>query len=176
MPSRLFRSAFVSLTMIALLVAACGNGDPVAPPLTPAEGQGDAVADDGETVQIHYTGTLDDGSVFDSSRERGPFSFVLGAQDVIAGFDAAVRGMRVGETKTVRIEPAQAYGERTDDLVFNVPRDQLGSEISVGDALQSDSGAQATILAVSEETVSLDANHPLAGLALTFEIELLSAS
>ncbi len=84
--------------------------------------------------------------------------------------------MRVGETKTVRIEPARAYGERLDDLVFEVPRSDIPGDISVGDTLQSDTGARATVLAVSEATVSIDANHSLAGLALTFEIELLSAS
>jgi peptidylprolyl isomerase len=133
----------------------------------------------GDTVKIHYTGKLDDGTQFDSSAGRDPLEFELGGGQVIPGFDTAVEGMAVGESKSVRIEPEQAYGPRHDQLMQQVPRDQLPDDLTpeVGMALQSQSpDGQVMVLMIAEveeETITVDANHPLAGQALNFDIELV---
>ena len=139
-------------------------------------------AKSGDTVKIHYTGTLDDGSEFDSSAGRDPLEFQLGGGQVIPGFDQAVDGMSVGEKKSVSIEPADAYGERFEQAVQEVPRSALPDEMDpeVGMALQSVSpDGQArmfTITDVAEETITVDGNHPLAGKRLNFEIELVEVA
>jgi peptidylprolyl isomerase len=136
-------------------------------------------AKSGDTVKIHYTGTLDDGTQFDSSAGREPFEFSLGSGQVIAGFNTAVDGMTVGESKTVTIPPAEAYGDRHEKLVQQVQRTSLPDDMKpeVGMQLQSQSPdgqpMSLVIAEVSEETVTVDANHPLAGQALTFAIELV---
>jgi peptidylprolyl isomerase len=133
----------------------------------------------GDTVKIHYTGKLDDGTQFDSSAGRDPLEFELGGGQVIPGFDNAVDGMSVGESKSVRIEPDQAYGERHEQLVQEVPRSALPDDLEpqVGMGLQSQSpDGQVMMLmvtSVDEDSVTLDANHPLAGQALNFDIELV---
>lgn len=133
----------------------------------------------GDTVHVHYKGTLDDGSVFDSSEGHDPISFTLGNGEVIDGFDHAIEGMNLGDKKTERFEPAQAYGDHREELVFTVPKDQIpeGTEIEIGDMLQlsfpDGSSSAVTVAAVEDESVTLDANHPLAGKALTFELELV---
>ncbi|HEY97200.1 MAG TPA: peptidylprolyl isomerase [Dehalococcoidia bacterium] len=139
------------------------------------------IAQDGNQVSVHYVGTLDDGTQFDSSRDRGePLSFVVGAGQMIAGFDDAVRGMKVGETQTVRIPPEEAYGEYNEDLVISLSLSQLeeGLEPYVGQQLiltQPDGQmGYVTVVAITETEITVDANHMLAGEALTFEIELLS--
>ncbi len=139
-----------------------------------------SAAKSGDTVKIHYTGTLDDGTEFDSSAGRDPLEFELGGGHVIPGFDAAVEGMGVGESKNVRIDAGNAYGERHDHLVQEVPRSALPEEIKpeVGMALQSRSpeGAVANLVVVevAEESITVDGNHPLAGHALNFDIELVA--
>lgn len=133
----------------------------------------------GDTVRIHYTGTLDNGTRFDSSEGREPLEFNLGGGQVIPGFDAAVDGMAVGESKTVTIPAAEAYGERHEQLVQQVPREMLPDTIepAVGMQLQSQSPeGQVMNLVVTEvnnASITVDANHPLAGQALTFSIELV---
>ena len=132
-------------------------------------------AQDGDSVTVHYHGTLDDGEVFDSSRERGaPLPFVVGSGQLIAGFDDAVRGLAVGETITVRLTPDRAYGESDPNALLDFPRDQAPPELQVGDQIQLSNGAPGTIVEITDDTVTVDANHPLAGKTLTFEIELLS--
>ena len=142
-----------------LLLAACGE---------------EPVATDGDQVTVHYTGTLDDGTEFDSSREREPLPFTLGQQAVIPGFENAVRGISVGDSITVRIEPAEAYGERRDDLIIEVPAQAAPEGFSVGDRVQLANGLPAVIIAMTDEIITLDANHQLAGQALTFAIELVT--
>jgi len=138
-----------------------------------------ATAKSGDTVRIHYTGTLDDGTQFDSSSGRDPLEFALGGGQVIPGFDSAVDGMTVGENKKVTIAPDDAYGQRHDKLVQQVPRDILPDDMNpaVGMHLQSQSPdgqtMNLTITEVLDETITVDANHPLAGQALTFAIELV---
>ena len=137
-------------------------------------------AQKGDRVKVHYKGTLDDGTVFDSSRERGqPLEFTLGQGRLIKGFEAAVTGMAVGETETVTIPPEEAYGLSNNDLVRKIARAQFPSQIEakVGSYVSTkhpDGGMlEAVITKVTEDAVTLDANHPLAGKALTFELELV---
>jgi peptidylprolyl isomerase len=136
-------------------------------------------AKSGDTVRIHYTGTLDDGTEFDSSTGRDPLEFALGGGQVIPGFDAAVAGMVVGDQKTVKIDPNDAYGERHEQLVQQVPRDALPDTIepAIGMQLQSQSPdgqiMNLVVVEIGDESVTLDANHPLSGQALTFAIELV---
>lgn len=139
-------------------------------------------AKQGDTVAIHYTGTLDDGSVFDSSDGRDPLEFEVGSGQIIPGLDSEIPGMRVGDKKTVVIEPEQAYGPVNPDAKQTVPRSDIPAEIplEVGLTLQAQtSQGQAipvTVVELSDESVVLDANHPLAGKTLTFAIELVSIS
>jgi peptidylprolyl isomerase len=132
-----------------------------------------------DTVRVHYTGSLEDGTVFDSSLDREPLEFILGQRMIIPGFEKAVLGMNEGDTKTVFIPPEDAYGYPREDLVVAVERAQLPPhiELQVGMILQvySDEGevGHVTVIGFTEDTVTLDANHPLAGQKLTFEIELI---
>jgi peptidylprolyl isomerase len=137
-----------------------------------------AAARTGDTVRVHYTGRLEDGEVFDSSRGRDPLEFTLGGGQVIAGFDDAVTGMEPGDEKTVTIPAAQAYGPRREEMTGEVPRAQFPPNIAprVGQQLQMQQGGQSfvvTVREVTDEAVLLDANHPLAGKDLTFELELV---
>jgi peptidylprolyl isomerase len=137
-------------------------------------------AKSGDTVKIHYTGTLDDGSEFDSSVGREPLEFSLGAGQVIAGFDSAVDGMTVGENKTVTIPAGEAYGERHEQMIQQVPISSLPDDMKpeVGTQLQSQSPdgqiMNFVVSEISDDTVTVDGNHPLAGQALTFAIELVA--
>jgi peptidylprolyl isomerase len=131
------------------------------------------------TVTVKYTGKLADGTIFDASPEDSPLTFIIGREEVIKGFDEAVINMAQGETKTVLIEPDQAYGESNPALVEEINRADLPEnlELAVGGQLEVTQGDGSVLLLminkVSKETVTLDANHPLAGKALTFEIEML---
>ncbi|NNM35059.1 MAG: peptidylprolyl isomerase [Gemmatimonadetes bacterium] len=141
-----------------------------------------AAATEGDTVRIHYTGTLDDGTVFDSSDDREPLEFKVGSGQVISGFDAAVAGMEAGDHKTVTITAEDAYGPHRPDLMIPVPRSDLpeGIDPQVGQHLQLSTpdgqDFQVTVSSVGEEGLLLDANHPLAGRDLTFSIQLVSVA
>ncbi len=136
-----------------------------------------AKADD--IVKVHYTGKFEDGTVFDSSAGRDPLEFTLGKRMVIPGFEAAAMGMSPGETKTVKIPAEEAYGPRREEMVMEVARASMPSDIQpeVGQILQigqsQDQMLQVMVAEVTEESVILDANHPLAGMDLVFEIELV---
>ncbi|MBM3940087.1 MAG: peptidylprolyl isomerase [SAR202 cluster bacterium] len=132
------------------------------------------MAKDGDEVAVHYRGTLDSGEEFDSSQGRDPLTFTLGQGQIIPGFENAVRGLMVGATATIHIEPDDAYGQRRDDLIFEVSADGAPEGLSAGDQVQLSDGTVATIAAVTDELVRIDANHPLAGMALNFEIALVS--
>lgn len=136
-------------------------------------------AEKGDTVAVHYTGKLDDGEVFDSSRERDPLEFEVGSGQVIPGFDRAVEGLEVGESREFRIEPDEGYGEPREDLVVDVERSQFPDESKpqVGQQVQVQvapgQNRVATITEIEDESVTLDLNHPLAGKPLTFDVELV---
>ena len=137
-----------------------------------------APAKNGDTVRIHYTGKLEDGTVFDTSDGRDPLEFTLGDGQVIPGFEEGVLGMSSGDSKTVTIPSENAYGPRREEMVSTVNRDQFPPDITpeVGQQLQMQrpdgERMRVTVVEVSEETVTFDANHPLAGKNLTFEISL----
>lgn len=131
------------------------------------------VAGAGDTVKVHYHGTLDSGEVFDSSLRRAPLTFTVGSGQVIEGFDDAVRGLAVGDSVRVRLEPERAYGERDPAAVMTVWREGAPEGLAVGDRLRLDNGLVVTVIGISETEIHLDLNHPLAGTALTFEIELV---
>ena len=137
-------------------------------------------AKSGDTVKIHYTGTLDDGTQFDSSKDRDPLEFEVGSGQVIPGFDKAVEGMSVGDEKTVNIACDDAYGKHHDQMVQEVPNSALpeGLEPEVGMGLQAQGqDGQPINLIVTEigdDSITVDANHPLAGKDLNFDIELVA--
>lgn len=140
------------------------------------------MSNEGKQVKVHYVGTLDDGTKFDSSRDRGePLAFTCMAGQMIPGFDKAVRDMEVGSTVTIRLEPEDAYGPRRMDMVQTLPIAQLpGAEkLSIGQRVMlgtpSGQPLQATVTDKSDTAITFDMNHEMAGKALTFEIELLEA-
>ncbi len=134
----------------------------------------------GDKVQVHYTGTLTDGTQFDTSGGGEPLEFTLGEGQLIPGFEQAVSDMALGETRTVTIPADEAYGPRYDELLEEVPRALMpeGIELSEGLALQGSSPdghpMRYTVVAFTEESVTLDGNHPLAGQDLVFELELVA--
>jgi peptidylprolyl isomerase len=138
-----------------------------------------AQAKQGDKVKVHYTGTFDDGTVFDTSADRGPLEFTVGSGQVIQGFDRALIDMEPGQKKTVNIPVEEAYGPRSEELVAEIGRDRLPAnlELEIGQQLQLSlaDGEEAVVLVVdlSETSVTLDANHPMAGFDLTFELELV---
>jgi peptidylprolyl isomerase len=141
--------------------------------------EGPRVVKNGDTVKVDYTGTLADGTRFDTSIGREPLEFTVGAGQMIAGFDKAIPGMKVGETKKVTIPAAEAYGEHQDNLVLVITRDRLPPDMSpeVGDHLgmQQPDGRSVgvVVIAASDSSITVDANHELAGKDLTFEITLV---
>lgn len=136
-------------------------------------------AQQGDKVVVHYTGRLDDGEVFDSSQGRDPLEFEVGSGQVIPGFDQAVTGLEIGETREIRLDPEDAYGEPREDLLVDVERNQFppDAEPAVGQQVQvqvaPDQNRVATIQEIGDETIKLDLNHPLAGKPLTFDVELV---
>lgn len=133
----------------------------------------------GDTVAVHYTGRLDDGTVFDTSKNRDPLQFVVGERRLICGFEKAVIGMSPGEKKVADVPAEEAYGPRRPELVADFPRDRIPPHISakVGEELQVQThdgqAVPAVVVATSTSAVTLDTNHPLAGKDLTFEIEMV---
>jgi len=146
-----------------------------------------AQAKEGDRVRVHYTGRLDDGTVFDSSEcsedecgcESGPMEFVIGGGEVIPGFDRGVLGLEVGEAKTIHIPVEDAYGERIEEMVAEVPRGDLPPEMKpeIGQQLEvtQEDGQifQVLVTDMNDETITIDANHPLAGQALNFDLRLV---
>ncbi|HKK29733.1 MAG TPA: peptidylprolyl isomerase [Alphaproteobacteria bacterium] len=132
----------------------------------------------GDNVRVHYRGTLNDGTEFDSSSGREPLEFTLGSGEVIPGVENAVMGMTEGETKKVTVPPDEAYGEPNPGMVHEVPRAEIPEDIplQIGSMLSASDGQgnqmRLTVVDADEETVTLDANHPLAGKSLNFELTL----
>ena len=136
-------------------------------------------AQQGDKVKVHYHGTLRTGETFDSSEGREPLEFTVGSGQVIKGFDEGVKGMSVGEKKTVEIPVGDAYGEKSQDLIIEFPKEQFPADMTpeIGQQLMMSNGSGESfpviIKEIKEESVLLDANHPLAGQDLTFDIELV---
>ena len=134
----------------------------------------------GDTVQVHYRGTLEDGSEFDSSQGGDPIRFKIGEGEVIPGFEEAIIGMKVGDRKQQRIEADDAYGEHEEDLIFEVDKAALpsGADFNEGDIVEltfpDGQRAPVRITEIGDSSVTLDANHPLTGKALIFDLELVA--
>lgn len=136
-------------------------------------------AQNGDKVRVHYHGKLRTGETFDSSDGREPLEFTLGSGQVIKGFDEGVKGMQAGDKKTVEIPVEEAYGEKSEDMIIEFPKTQFPPDVTpeVGAQLMMSNGAgqqlPVTITQVKEDSVTLDANHPLAGEDLIFDLELV---
>jgi FKBP-type peptidyl-prolyl cis-trans isomerase 2 len=133
---------------------------------------------EGDTVSVNYTGKFEDGEIFDTSLIEGrePIKATIGAKQVIPGFENGLIDMIVGEKKTIEIEPEEAYGSYKPEMIFDVPKEQFPEGVKPGDILnaQSQMGpVNVTIVEVGDETIKIDANHPLAGKKLIFELELI---
>lgn len=148
------------LAVLLLIVAGCS-----APPK----------AKNGDKVKVHYTGRLEDGTVFDSSTDREPIEFVIGSGRMIAGFDRGVVGMSVGETKTITLAPEDAYGYPTDERIMEIDRAQFPEdlELEVGMELGGFGPFPARVTELTDDVVTVDANHPMAGKTLIFDLELV---
>ncbi|MEZ5358777.1 MAG: peptidylprolyl isomerase [Candidatus Zixiibacteriota bacterium] len=139
-----------------------------------------SAAKNGDTVQVHYTGRLDDDTVFDSSEGRDPLKFGVGSGQVIPGFDKGVVGMEIGDKKTITIPPDEAYGPHRDELTLTVNKGQFPEHITPAVGLQlqmqqpDQSNVNVTITSIEGDDVTLDANHPLAGKTLIFDLELVA--
>ena len=154
----------VSLVLGAAVLTGCGAKKPI--------------IEDGMIVKLHYSGTLDDGSIFDTSEGREPLEFVYGRGEMIPGFESALKDMKVGDKKTFRIPAAEAYGEYDDSIVVEVPRDQLPPDLVPEAGMQLYAQSPMGIMPVSikevkETSVMIDYNHPLAGKDLTFNVEIV---
>lgn len=154
------------LAMVLATVMGCSDNSPV--------------AEAGDRVKVHYTGTLENGEKFDSSRDRDePLAFTVGAGEMISGFDKGIRGMKVGETKQLRLPPEEAYGPLNPQATMTIERKQLGAiaeKVKLGDKLvmQTNQGPKRVrVTQVTDDTVTLDANHELAGKTLLFDVELV---
>jgi peptidylprolyl isomerase len=139
-------------------------------------------AQNGDKLKVHYTGKLEDGSVFDSSAGREPLEFVLGNGSLIAGFERAVSGLMAGEKTTAKLPPEEAYGEPSQELFFEVPKanipEEIKPEIGMQLSVSQPDGQQMPVVVaeVKEDSITLDANHPLAGKTLIFEIEVMEVA
>ena len=140
------------------------------------------IAKEGREVQVHYKGSFDDGTIFDSSYDRGhTIGFTVGAGEMIAGFDAAVAGMKVGETKQVTLEPEEAYGSHNPDGVQAVPKQSFPQDFQFEEGLViegsvEDQPVRGIISEIQNEFVVVDFNHPMAGKNLNFDIELVEVN
>jgi len=137
-----------------------------------------SIVKSGDTIRVHYTGRFEDGEVFDSSRERDePLAFLAGGDQLIAGFSQGVLGMAVGDSKTLTLPPEEAYGPHDPDRVQQADRAALPDDVKVGAQLQAQHGEQmfhVVVTEMDEKNATLDANHPLAGKTLIFDIEVVS--
>ncbi len=137
-------------------------------------------AENGSTVKVHYKGTLEDGTVFDSSEGREPLQFTVGSGEVIPGFDVAVTGLEAGESRTTTIPADQAYGPHHPDRMIEVSREGMPPDFkpNIGNVVQltdpQGQPLQATVKEINETVIKFDANHPLAGKDLTFEIKVMA--
>ncbi|MCP4050422.1 MAG: peptidylprolyl isomerase [bacterium] len=133
----------------------------------------------GDTVKVHYTGKLEDGTVFDSSENQEPLQFTIGSGQVISGFDKSVKGLRLNESTTIKIPVDEAYGQRREDMIVTADKDQFPDDLDIqkGQTLEIPQPDGTTVhlkvLDITNKNIILDANHPLAGRTLIFDIELI---
>jgi peptidylprolyl isomerase len=135
------------------------------------------MANPGDKVRIHYTGRFEDGTVFDTSRGREPLEFVAGLEQVITGIDSAVLSMSEGDEATVTVPPEDAYGESRPELAREVERSMLPPDVGEGDAVRANVGGQDVVMwvrDVTDDAAVVDANHPLAGRTLVFDVEVVA--
>jgi peptidylprolyl isomerase len=134
--------------------------------------------ENGNIVNVHYTGKLTDGSVFDSSEGRDPLKFQVGSGQIIPGFESAIMGKNVGDKVTVTIDPSNAYGEEKEELFVKIPNEKLPGKVEVGQILEATSedgrSSQVLVHEVNDDHVVINGNHPLAGKELIFDIEVVS--
>jgi len=133
----------------------------------------------GSKVKVHYTGKLDDNEVFDSSTGKEPLEFTVGEGQLIPGFEQGVMGLNTGDKKTIELEPEQAYGPVREDLINEVPKQNLPEGVEVGQALQAQTEqgpVRVTVVELNEEVGKVDANHPLAGKKLIFDLEVVEVA
>jgi len=133
----------------------------------------------GDTVNVNYTGKFEDGTIFDTSLVEGrePIKATIGAKQVIPGFENGLLEMEIGEKKTVEIAPEEAYGPYRPEMIFDVPKEQFPEGVKPNDVLNAQSAmgpVNVTVVEVGEETIKIDANHPLAGKKLIFDLEVVS--
>ncbi len=132
--------------------------------------------ENGSKVKVHYTGKLEDDNIFDSSTGREPLEFTVGSGQLIPGFEQGVMGLKTGDKKTIELEPDQAYGQIREDLVNEVPRENLPEGVQIGQALQAQTEqgpVRVTVVELNETMGKVDANHPLAGKKLIFDLEVV---
>ena len=131
----------------------------------------------GSKVKVHYTGTLDDGTVFDSSEGRDPLEFTIGQSQVIPGFENGIKEMKLNQEKTIKVKPEEAYGEKHEKLIMKLPRDKFPKEIEANGRLilKGPEGQQipAMITEINDKEVTIDLNHTLAGKELTFKVKVV---
>ncbi len=136
--------------------------------------------ENGKIVDVHYTGKLNDGSVFDSSEGREPLRFEVGSGQIIPGFESAILGKNVGDKVSVTINPSEAYGETREELFVKIPNEKLPGKVEVGQVLEATSqdgrSSQVLVHEVNEDHVVINGNHPLAGKELVFDIEVVSVN
>jgi FKBP-type peptidyl-prolyl cis-trans isomerase 2 len=165
------QTTFVSLFLIALvLLSGCAQSPPQ------GNGSSETIVAAGDTVSVEYEGKLQDGTVFDSSEKAGkPFSFTVGAQQAIQGFDAAVIGMQEGQEKTVTIPPEKAYGQYDNTKLVELPKSQFADpdKMVVGLPIHSETGVNGVIKEIKNDSIVVDFNHPLAGKTLIFWIKVV---
>jgi FKBP-type peptidyl-prolyl cis-trans isomerase 2 len=142
---------------------------------------GVSLAKNGDTVTVHFTGKLEDGKIFDTSKSGKPLEFTIGSGTMMPGLEKGILGMQVGDTKTFTVEPEDGYGQRHDELLLSVKKGDLDKDVNpvVGQAVQlkkpeGDSYFTGFVAEIDEETITIDANHPLAGKTLTFDVELVA--
>ena len=132
----------------------------------------------GSKVKVHYTGTLNDGTVFDSSEGKQPLEFTIGENQVIPGFENGIKEMKLNEEKTIKIKPEEAYGEKNEQLIVSVPRSKFPPNIEVGGMLllKGPQGERisATVSEVKEDIILIDMNNPLAGKELNFKVKVVA--
>lgn len=134
---------------------------------------------EGSKVKVHYTGKLEDGKVFDTSSDKDPIEVVLGEGTLIKGFESGLLGMNIGEKKTIEVEPKDAYGDYVEGRIQEVEKSKLPEDIKVGMVLQANSEAGSMVILIKEikeDTAILDANHPLAGRKLIFDLDVVEVT